>query len=153
MASYRCPRCWISCDTRLKAGVHAENTNCNARDRPLNDCFMDTSHEREVEGKFRRATPEEIWWSLFRLLVPQTEHIDDSRLKLMFSPCESKAALILIPGRPLTFSVCCLDYLTQGIVPGSSLMVSPVMIPGNVLHSLQLATCQWGTDGNEGQNL
>jgi len=89
MASYRCPRCWISCDTRAKAKSHYTQSNCKPRDVPIDGPFMDLSLEHQVEEfYFGKISEENAWWTIFRILIPDVGQMDDSMLKIWYSPCK-----------------------------------------------------------------
>src|SRR3954469_21076789 len=88
MVSFRCQRCWASCESRQKAASHREDKQCNPKPRPAEDCFMDEEHEEKVEHTSRKATTEAIWWAMFRLLIRGVEGVSDSALQAAYSPCK-----------------------------------------------------------------
>jgi len=91
MASFWCMHCWLSCNTRQKAEWHLVEMNCRQRGRPSHERFMDPLHEPQVENTSRTASAEDIWWAMFRLLIPGVGAIDDSVLRSRYSPCKVPA--------------------------------------------------------------
>jgi len=94
MTSYRCPRCWISFDTRLKVVAHVEKEACEVKGRPLGERFMQPADEEEVERAFGKTPELDIWWAWFRLLVREVENLDDITLMCQYSPCKSSLYVI-----------------------------------------------------------
>ncbi|KAK3307273.1 uncharacterized protein B0T15DRAFT_529791 [Chaetomium strumarium] len=121
MISFRCQHCWTSCDTRQKAASHLEDKQCQPRNKPIDDCFMEPDHEPVVENTSRKASAESIWWAMFRLLIRGVEQIDDSTLKTAYSP-----------------------YYRASMKPTVQWMLPPVAIPRDVLRSVQ--TTRWTSD-------
>jgi hypothetical protein len=89
MASYRCPRCWISFDTRRKVTDHRDKGGCMEKRKPDDECFMDPLHEAQVEKAYSSISEEDTWWGLFRLLISTVQGLDEASLKAQYWPCES----------------------------------------------------------------
>ncbi|GAB1316531.1 hypothetical protein MFIFM68171_06741 [Madurella fahalii] len=103
MISYRCPRCWKSFDTRGKVSLHERQGGCNTKQRPDDERFMDPIHEVQVERAYSSTSEEDVWWSLFRLLIPDVQYLDDLSLKTQFYPYYIHIDMpLMIPA--LTFS-------------------------------------------------
>ncbi|KAK0710729.1 hypothetical protein B0H67DRAFT_610993 [Lasiosphaeris hirsuta] len=86
MVSHRCPRCWISFDTRRKAADHRDKGGCIEKRKPDDECFMDPWHESQVEKAYSSTSEEETWWNLFRLLVSSVQGLDEAKLKARYWP-------------------------------------------------------------------
>ena len=55
---------------------------------PTDESFMDPCQEALVDGYLRKASTEDIWWAIFRILIPVVEQLDDATRKLLYSPCQ-----------------------------------------------------------------
>ncbi|GAB1320928.1 hypothetical protein MFIFM68171_11138 [Madurella fahalii] len=103
MVSYRCPRCWISFDTRRKGADHRNKGGCIEKQKPDDECFMDPWHEAQVEKAYSSTSEEETWWSLFRLLVSSVRGLDEATLQARYWPYYVHLDMsLMIPA--LTFS-------------------------------------------------
>ncbi|KAI8680706.1 hypothetical protein NCS56_00476500 [Fusarium sp. Ph1] len=68
--SYRCQRCWKHCNVQSTAEAHPES-NCVQNEMPSYEYFMTSEQETEVDRcKGKKSEDEDIWWKLFRLLIP-----------------------------------------------------------------------------------
>lgn len=68
--------------------IRTESTNCQPRDMPADEPFMDPSQEARADGYLGKGSTEEIWWIILRVLIPTVESIDDHTLKQLYSPCQ-----------------------------------------------------------------
>ncbi|KAK1757115.1 hypothetical protein QBC47DRAFT_412445 [Echria macrotheca] len=123
MVSFRCQRCWASCDTRHKATSHPADKKCIQKHRPVDDYFMNKEHEEQVENTSRKATTETIWWAMFRLLIRGVEGVSDSVLQTSYSP-----------------------YYRVGMKPVVQWMHAPITIASDVLQSIQAGS--WTTNSS-----
>ncbi|RMJ17284.1 hypothetical protein CDV36_003031 [Fusarium kuroshium] len=94
MLSYRCQRCWKQFNARDKAQAHPES-DCVEKQMPGFEWFMTLEQEREVEN-CSGTHPEDSWWKLFRLLIPEMAQEDISRLKGRYFPYYVRVDLSLV---------------------------------------------------------
>lgn len=87
MQSYRCRRCWKWFNARHKVNEH-QTENCTEKELPADEKFMDLDMEAQVE-RLCGSPPEDIWWTIFQLLIPATKEVDLAHLKTQYYPCQS----------------------------------------------------------------
>lgn len=87
MLSFRCPRCWISFDTRGKAAAHPERVNCEERPMQAHERFMNPEQERELDRCCATTSEEDIWWNIFQLLITNEQTGDMQSLRSQYCPC------------------------------------------------------------------
>lgn len=91
MRSHRCGRCWIYLNTKRRLADHQRDNDCVQVEMPANERFMDLELEAEVRashGALDDDASEELWWDLFRLLIPGMRQIDVAQLKQEYYPCQ-----------------------------------------------------------------
>ncbi|KAH7009632.1 hypothetical protein EDB80DRAFT_713609 [Ilyonectria destructans] len=87
MRSFRCSKCWRSFETRDKVNGHIKQQEpCEAREMSPNERFMLSEHEASLEKLGSSACPEETWWKLFQLLVPDIQSWTLESLKSRYWP-------------------------------------------------------------------
>lgn len=84
--SSRCNKCWRSFDSRKKLNDHIAEIACQAKSQPENDRFIVAS-ENDVDKCCDAESEEDIWWNLFRLLIPGMGSRDFDSLKSQYYPC------------------------------------------------------------------
>ncbi|KAK0614647.1 hypothetical protein B0T14DRAFT_528845 [Immersiella caudata] len=109
MVSYRCRRCWRSFDTRREAAAHPEDGNCSIKERPATERFMRADDESVVEAYAGNAV--DVWWALFRVLVPEVYGVDDDVLKTLYFPYYGAQAMAPIFLPPVTLP----DHILQSV--------------------------------------
>ncbi|TPX12660.1 uncharacterized protein E0L32_000837 [Thyridium curvatum] len=103
MMTTRCPRCWVSFDSKAQERSHQEKEKCVEREKPTSERFMSTQHEKELESGNQFESEEAQWWHFFQLLIPNQYNRELSELKTQFSPYYVDPDIILtIPA--LTFT-------------------------------------------------
>ncbi|KAK0708881.1 hypothetical protein B0T21DRAFT_377154 [Apiosordaria backusii] len=71
MVSRRCPRCWISFESKEKENQHRQPLQCMEKPKPTEGRFMAAHHEGMVSTlALSAANPEQTWWQLFQILIP-----------------------------------------------------------------------------------
>lgn len=89
MRSFRCSKCWRSFETRDKVNGHIKQQEpCEAREMSPNERFMLSDHEASLEKLGSSDCPEETWWKLFQLLVPDIQSWTLESLKSRYWPCK-----------------------------------------------------------------
>ncbi|KAK4218893.1 hypothetical protein QBC37DRAFT_180183 [Rhypophila decipiens] len=79
MLSFRCHMCWRSFDTKKRQIEHRTEGGCRQKTQPEGDRFMDITHEAAIDEQCGNTTlgEEDIWWKLFRILIPGMSALDE----------------------------------------------------------------------------
>lgn len=91
IVSSRCHRCWISQENPQLLSEHHTKGNCKEVGLPTTERFMDQNLEDKVRksvGSSNEQKSQEVWWSLFQLLIPEVHGIPLPQLKQQYNPCK-----------------------------------------------------------------
>ncbi|KAI1078187.1 hypothetical protein F5B20DRAFT_548377 [Whalleya microplaca] len=85
--SFRCERCWRSFDSRSNRWDHeTQQPPCDIREILWDERFMTDEQESEMEKPCRSKSEQDMWWNLFRLLIPAIQDRDMVSLSMEYSP-------------------------------------------------------------------
>ncbi|KAF4985004.1 hypothetical protein FDECE_16904 [Fusarium decemcellulare] len=120
-------KCWKAFEMRDKATAHsAQSETCEVKEEPAGDRCMCLEDEGEIEKLGCSGSAEEIWWKIFRLVIPDMLGQTPEHLRCNYSPYYMRLnPSFMIPG--LTF-------------PNASFQPDQPNMLGSTLESFDYAT-------------